>query len=88
MHGYQRGLFVDIVPLFCANPPDPPSPEPGFQGARTRIARVLEDAGIVVRGDEEPGHPVPELDAEPEILVGVEEGTPLTVEDAFFFRYM
>ncbi len=59
-----------------------------MQQARKRIMRVLKDADIVVLGDEEVGRPIPELDAEPDILVGVEEGMPLTVEDAFFFRYI
>jgi hypothetical protein len=58
-----------------------------MEEVREALVNVLESSGHAVLGDEDLRRPVPELDAESNILVGVDEGS-LTVEDAFFFRYL
>ena len=59
-----------------------------MEEVRERLVNVLERSGHAVLGDEDLRRPLPGFDAESNILVGVDEGTCLTVEDALFFRYL
>lgn len=59
-----------------------------MEEVRKSLVNVLERSGHAALGDEDLRRPLPGLDAQPEILVGVDDEAVLTVEDAFFFRYL
>lgn len=55
---------------------------------RSRIAAALDGFGITVLPEEDARQTVPWLEADDDVLVGGVDESLLTVEDAFFFRYL
>lgn len=57
-----------------------------IRALRDEIAGILDEFDISVMPEDELCKPVPGLRADPEVFAGLEDGTGLSVQDAFFYR--